>query len=169
MSEPGVHADEARVMVQLAASPSRAFEVFTTETDLWWGRGPAYRIGGRHPGTLRFEPGVGGRLIEVFEAPSGERAYVAGEIVAWEPGERLVFSWRGVNFKAHERTEVEVRFEAVGAGTRVTVIHRGFAALPKDHPVRHGQPEAAFIAGMGRWWGALLSSLRRRCVAPTGP
>ncbi len=45
-------------------------------------------------------------------------------------------------------------------GTRVTLEHRGFAALRDDHPVRHGKPAVEFIRDMGLWWGSLMTSLR---------
>jgi uncharacterized protein YndB with AHSA1/START domain len=152
--------DQVRVTVSVRVPPDVAFSAFTEEIDLWWKHGPAYRIGGRAPGRLAFEPGVGGRLTETFETAAGERTHVAGRITAWEPPARLVFDWRGVNFAEHERTEVEVRFEPVIDGTRIVLVHRGFAALPTDHPVRHGKPVAAFVADLGRWWGELLGSLR---------
>ena len=61
-----------------------------------------------------------------------------------------------------ESTIVEVWFEARNEGTRVTLEHRGFAALPADHPVRHGAPVVEFIRAIGMWWGGLLTSLRER-------
>ena len=51
-------------------------------------------------------------------------------------------------------------FEARGAATLVTLVHRGLATLPPDHAVRHGKPVAAFIRGMGMMWGDNLRSLR---------
>lgn len=156
--------DRVCVTVSLRVDPARAFAAFTTETDLWWRRGPAWRVAGRQPGTLSFEPGPQGRLIERFASAAGEQAHVAGRILAWEPPSLLRFEWRGVNFAAHERTEVEVRFEAVPTGTRLTLVHTGFSSLRPDHPVRHGQPPRAFLAGMGQWWGGLLTSLRQHTM-----
>jgi uncharacterized protein YndB with AHSA1/START domain len=153
--------DQVRVTISVAVEPAVAFRVFTEDIDLWWKHGPAYRIGGRRPGALRFEPGLGGRLLETFETAAGERVHETGRITSWEPPTRLVFDWRGVNFAAHERTEVEVRFEPAGDGTRVVLVHRGFAALRPDHPVRHGKEPAAFVADLGMWWAELLGSLRR--------
>ena len=43
-------------------------------------------------------------------------------------------SWRLGNFSPGEVTGVEVRFDASGEGTRVSLEHRGFAALPPGHP-----------------------------------
>jgi hypothetical protein len=53
-----------------------------------------------------------------------------------------------------------VLFKPVGASTHVTVVHRGWAAIRADHPVRHGQPVPAFLRMMGLWWGDQLTALR---------
>ncbi|HJZ86708.1 MAG TPA: SRPBCC domain-containing protein [Polyangia bacterium] len=158
MSAPA--GDCARVTVQVAVPPEVAFDVFTREIDLWWRRGPKFRIAGKRPGVLTFESGVGGRLFESVELPSGPRAFEVGRITAWEPPARLEFEWRGVNFKPGEKTVVEVRFAKAGAGTLVTVEHRGWSALPADHPARHGLVGPAFSRMIGLWWGELMTSLR---------
>lgn len=147
-------ADRIRVTTFVDVAPLDAFEVFTTETDLWWRRGPRYRFGSG-TGTLQF---AGGRLIETFA--DGE-VHLVGEVLVWRPGERLVFEWRGRNFRGDERTEVEVRFEPQGRGTLVTLEHRGWAALPDDHPVRHGLDDPRFIDVIGRWWGEIVGSYRQ--------
>jgi len=90
---------------------------------------------------------------------------VIGAVRVWEPGERLVFAWRGRNFALGEETEVDVRFVAKRGGTEVVVEHRGWSRLRDDHPVRHGAATARFLATMGMWWGELLSSMRERVAA----
>ena len=65
-----------------------------------------------------------------------------------------------MNFAPGESTHVHVVFEAVPAGTRVTVCHSGWAALRADHPVRHGKQGPAFIRMIGLWWGDLMTSFR---------
>jgi uncharacterized protein YndB with AHSA1/START domain len=152
--------DVAKISVFVAVSPRDAFEVFTQEIDLWWRRGVAYRIGGKQPGQLYFEPGQGGRLFESYEADGQTKTFEIGRVTSWEPPSLLVFEWRGVNFKPDEKTVVEVRFKPQGDGTMVSVEHRGWSTLPDDHPVRHGQPSAEFIRRIGLWWGALMTSLR---------
>lgn len=152
--------DAVTVTVQVPLSPARAFAVFTEETDLWWRRGPRFRVAGREPGRIYFEAGAGGRLLESFATPSGERVVETGRITEWTPGERLAFEWRASNFAAEEKTFVEVLFAPSGDGTKVTVRHSGWSAIRTNHPVRHGQDVEAFVRTMGMWWGDLMRSLR---------
>ena len=156
--------DQAKVTVTVAVAPAAAFDVFTRETDLWWRRGLAYRVGGRHPGTLMFEPRVGGRLFESFDTDGGKQVFEYGRITVWQPPSRLVFEWRNSNFVDSEVTEVEVLFEAVDAGTRVTLHHRGWAALRNDHPARHGLEATAFSRMIGMWWADQLTALRQFAI-----
>jgi uncharacterized protein YndB with AHSA1/START domain len=157
--------DRASAMVTVPVAPEVAFDVFTRETDLWWRHGMKFRVAGRNPGTLAFEPRLGGRLFEQYEGPGGPRTHETGTITTWDPPARLEFEWRGGNFGPDEVTYVAVTFVATeSGGTRVTVEHRGFAALRSDHPVRHGEPVAAFIRRTAMWWGELLSALRERLV-----
>jgi hypothetical protein len=150
--------DQARASVGVAVPPDVAFEVFTREIDLWWRRGPRFRRFGGERALIAIEPHEGGRVFEAADdcAPAQE----VGRVLAWQPPTRLLFEWRGANFAAHERTEVEVLFESTATGTLVTVSHRGWAAICADHPVRHGRDASAFIAETARWWGGLLSSYR---------
>lgn len=152
--------DLVKVSVTVATDVATAFAMFTEETNLWWRTGPKFRIAGKQRGVLRFEPRLGGRLVEEFESPSGLRAFTIGSITVWQPPVRFQFEWRGVNFAAGESTRVEVLFEAVPAGTRVTIRHSGWASLRPDHPVRHGQTGPAFIQRTGLWWGELMTSFR---------
>ena len=112
-------------------------------------------------GALRFETGEGGRFLEVY--PTGE-SFEVGRIRVWDPPRRLVFGFRARNFAPGESTEVEVRFEARGDATDVTVEHRGFAALRADHPVRHGMDAGAFKNMMG----TLLGRSAHRGAPPRG-
>ena len=141
-------------------TPANAFARFTGETDLWWRRGPKYRIAGCNPGVVKFEPGVGGGLTEAFD----NQVFTTGTITAWNPPQSLKCEWRGVNFVPGESTQVEVLFESVPTGTRVTIHHTGWAGLRADHPVRRGQPVPAFIRTMGIWWGGLLTSFREHAA-----
>lgn len=158
--EPLPHGDQTRVTVAVAVPPEVAFEVFTREIDRWWKRGPAFRPSGAQGGFIHLEPGVGGRLFYSFDGDEGEHVFVAGRVTVWEPPSRLTFTWRNATFTAEQSTEVEVEFARSRSGTLVTVTHRGWSALPVDHPARHGLPDAAFFRSVGLWWGELMSSLR---------
>jgi len=153
--------DRVRVSVQVDAPPPVAFEVFTHQIDLWWRHGMAWRSGARGTSVVHLEPRLGGRLFEQLHTAT-EPLVQTGTVIGWEPPHHLVLEWRGVNFAPDERTTVDVRFEAHGDGTLVTLVHSGFAALRPDHPVRHGQPVAVFIARTALWWSQLLTSLRQR-------
>ncbi|RKG72622.1 SRPBCC domain-containing protein [Corallococcus terminator] len=156
-------ADRARVTTFVAVSPLDAFEVFTQETDLWWGKGPRHRALHASNGTLRFEPpGPGGRLLETSET----EVFEIGRVLVWEPGARLVFQWRASNFAPDETTEVEVRFEPSFGGTRVVLEHRGWDSIRPDHPVRHGLDGPATVGMIGRWWGDLVTRFRLHAARP---
>ncbi|MFT3773296.1 MAG: SRPBCC domain-containing protein [Minicystis sp.] len=161
--------DAATVSVFVAVTPEDAFDVFTTEIDLWWRQGPKYRIAGKRRGQLFFEGGTGGRMFETFETSAGSRTFEVGKVLVWDPPRRLELEWRGVNFKPGEITFVEVSFQPSGEGTMVTVRHRGWAALRDDHPVRHGLAGPAFIRMIGMFWGELMTSLREHVAAKVNP
>jgi uncharacterized protein YndB with AHSA1/START domain len=159
--------DRVKVSVTVRVPQADAFDVFTREIDLWWRKGPQFRIGGRARGQLLFEPGPNGRLFETYDGADGPRTFEVGKITAWQPPSRLEFEWRGVNFEPRERTWVEVTFQSQGENTLVCVVHRGFAALPSDHPVRHGKPDAEFIRMIALWWSELMTSLREHISLQT--
>jgi uncharacterized protein YndB with AHSA1/START domain len=159
--------DTIRVTTVVAVDPATAFAVFTEDLDLWWRKGPRYRPLAHPNGVMQLEPGVGGRLLEVFGEDGGER-FELGRVRVWKPPERLVLLWRSRDFAADEETEVEVRFEPVEKGTLVKLEHRGFAALRDDHPSRHGLGRGpAFAASMGLWWGELLLAAQDRAARKT--
>ncbi len=100
--------------VEVALDPLTAFEVFTGEIGQWWRPGPInWNDPGRAVG-IRIEPGVGGRWIEVYDAATGE-GFECGRIRVWEPGARLVVSYRDAG-RDLDDTEVEIRFARVPAG-----------------------------------------------------
>ena len=90
--------------VEVAADPKTAFSAFTEEMNLWWVRGPINFFDSARAVAVVCEPGVGGRIIEVYDEATGEGLELA-RISAWHPGERL--AWRS----SVDDVEVEVRFE----------------------------------------------------------
>ena len=59
-----------RVTVYVAVDPITAFEIFTEEIDVWYRRGPHHFFDPARAAAIRFEPGVGGRLVEVYDTNS---------------------------------------------------------------------------------------------------
>jgi len=151
--------DDVTVSTRLSVDPMTAFEVFTDEVDAWWRQGPRFRTGHDRKSVMRFEPGVGGRLLEIFDEASQD-AFELGRVRVWEPGARLVFDFRARNFAPEEITEVEIRFEPDADGTRVTLEHRGWNRIRPEHPARHGLVGGAFTSMIGLFWADLLVAAR---------
>jgi hypothetical protein len=150
--------ETARVTTFVDVPPSDAFDVFTEEVDLWWRRGPRFRGGGPTSELSFVRDEVGHRLIE---RSSGSELFELGRVRVWEPGKRLLLDYRLRNFAPGEKTEVEVRFEPMGKGTRVTLEHRGWAAIHGKHPARHGLSGEAFSSMIGMFWGDVLTGYRQ--------
>jgi uncharacterized protein YndB with AHSA1/START domain len=144
------------VSLRVRATPQGAFDVFTQEISAWWRPNGLCQLTPRGDGVLRFEPGEDGRLVT--DLPNG-KTFEIGRITAWAPGERLAFSWRQATFAADQVTHVEVRFEAVGDETRITVEHRGWDAIPQEHAARHGFPLRIFQMRQAEHWRALLAAM----------
>jgi hypothetical protein len=150
------------VSLRVKATPLEAFDVFTQEIGAWWKPNGLFQLTPRGDGVLRFEPGEGGRLVTDLQ---NGKTFEIGRISVWAPGERLAFTWRQATFMPEQVTHVEVRFEAVGDETRVTVEHRGWDAIPQEHVARHGFPLGVFQMRQGEHWRALLSEMARALEA----
>jgi hypothetical protein len=145
------------VALRVAATPQAAFAAFTDGIGRWWQSHPLFPLSPKGDGALRFDPaGPGGRLVTRFA--DGE-LWVIGAVRCWRPGERLTFGWRLPGFAEDQTTEVEVRFEAVGAETRVTVEHRGWDAIPQSHAARHGFELMLFQRRLSEHWRGLLREM----------
>lgn len=127
--------DRAAASVYVGVAIEDAFEVFTTEIDLWWRQGRRFRNAGKRPGKIVFESKLGGRVFETIQLSTGERTLQVGTVVEWDPPKRVALEWRNVNFKPHEKTLVEVTFTPQGEGTMVRVEHSGWSACPRI--IRH--------------------------------
>ncbi|MGE5292211.1 MAG: VOC family protein [Micromonosporaceae bacterium] len=102
------------VSVSVPVDPATAFAAFTEELDLWWVRGPINYFDSSRAVGMRCEPGVGGRLMEVYDEATGEGLEL-GRITVWEPGAAL--AWKS----SVDDVRVSVRFVPTAAGTDVTV------------------------------------------------
>jgi uncharacterized protein YndB with AHSA1/START domain len=151
----------SRVLVALrvAAPPERTFSAFSGEIGEWWCPNGLFRFTDGAGGRLAFEPDPPTRLVEI--GTDGER-FEIGPVTVWDPPHRLVFGWRQVGFPAGRSTEVSVRFDAVDGGTRVTVEHSGWDAIPQENAARHGFPLRSLQQRLAEWWQELLGSLGTR-------
>ena len=135
--------------VEVAADPLTAFTVFTDELDLWWVRGPINAYDSGRLVEMRCEPGVGGRILEVYDAESGQGLELA-RITVWEPGSRL--AWES----SLDDVAIEVLFEASATGT----IVRLEATVAEGGEDRGG---SSFVRVTPPWLGAWMT---RRDTAP---
>jgi len=127
--------------VTVGVDPQTAFSVFTDEIDLWWVRGPINFHDAARAIGMRCEPGVGGRLLELYSDDASD-ALELGRITTWQPGESL--GWQsGV-----DDVSVAVRFQAVTEGTKVTVT----ATIPVGGADRGGTAWVRVVPGwLGAW------------------
>jgi uncharacterized glyoxalase superfamily protein PhnB len=103
--------------VDVNCDPATAFTAFTDEMDHWWMRTPISYYDSARAIARRCEPGVGGRILEIYDDATGDMLEL-GRITVWEPGARL--QW----LSSVDDVEVDVRFAAAGAGTNVQVHAR---------------------------------------------
>ncbi len=152
------------VTTVVAVEPALAFSIFTEEIGTWWKPRIRNLFRKDRTGVMKFEPGPGGRLLEFYpDAP--DDPFEIGRVLTWIAGERLVFEWRQAGFGPGEVTQVDIRFEAVGNGTRITLEHSGWDSIPACHPSRHGATGGAFVALMGIRWGDQLTFFRAHATS----
>lgn len=129
---------------------AETFVLFTDELDSWWPLHTHSIAADTFEGrvtveSITFEKHVGGRVLERMsdgtEAPWGR-------ILAWDPPNLFVMSWKPNMIGDAPSTEVEVRFTSVGDGsTRIDLEHRGWELLG---------PDAAKQQGYNDGWRALF-------------
>jgi hypothetical protein len=135
--------------VDVRVDPDTAFTVFTEELDLWWVRGPINSYGAGKLVAMRFESGVGGRLLEVYDASTGEGLELA-RITVWEPGRHL--AWKS----SLDDVSFDVHFEPTEHGTTVRLK----ASIPDGGQDKGG---SAFVDVTPSWFAAWIS---RRDTTP---
>lgn len=148
------------VAIRVKAPVERAFTAFTEQIGQWWQPSDLFPITPGRTGTMTFETGEHGRLLETYADGS---EFVIGAVRLWEPPHRLVVGWRQATFPADQDTELHVSFTEVAAEpaeTRVTVEHFGWDRLPPESAARHGFPLQVFQLRYAQWWQHLL----RRCA-----
>lgn len=132
--------------VEVALEPAAAFDVFTAELDYWWLRGPINNWDAARVTEMRCEPGVGGRLLEIYDAASDDMLELA-RITAWEPGSKL--AWQS----SVDDVRVEVHFHATEVGTRVQLV----ATVPATGRDVGG---TSFVRVSPTWYGSWCAERR---------
>jgi uncharacterized protein YndB with AHSA1/START domain len=129
------------------------FDVFVRTIGIWWPVQP-FSAGQDRVRDVTVEPRAGGRVYETWQDGT---TVTWGELLAWEPPERLVMTWTFTP----SPTEVELTFRALGpALTRVAVEHRGWEALTEeqiaeDCALPGGYSGGAYATG----WAHILARL----------
>ena len=145
--------------VTVNAPPAKAWRIFIDQFADWWPQAYSFSQGALE--TIGIEPVAGGRC---FERDRDGRELAWGTVTAADAPTRLAFFWqitadRRIETDTACASEVEVVFEAVDGGARVTLTHRGFA--------RHGGDWRAYRDGMGseQGWTYCLACFAERAQA----
>ncbi len=126
-----------RTSIDLKLDLAAAFDTFVDELSL-----ALARLG------MRLEPGAHGRVMEgVIEV---------GRVVSWQPKERIVLEWCQADWQPSEVTKLELRFEPIDEGTRVTLEHPEWSNLLGDRGNE--------LAG---WFASEVAAPLLRAMAPT--
>jgi uncharacterized protein YndB with AHSA1/START domain len=155
-----VHDTTVAVSIVVAAPVDKAFRVFTDDIGSWWT--PEHHILESELKEMVFEPRVGGHIIDRGVDLSECRW---SRVLAYEPPNRIVFSWDidlqwQLESDPVRTSEVEVRFVPEGPDrTRVELEHRHLdrhgegweqmrAAVGADDGWRHGLQRFADVANV---------------------
>jgi uncharacterized protein YndB with AHSA1/START domain len=145
--------EPVQVAIEVRRGIEEAFRVFTAEIAAWWPVA-GHSVEPDRVEAVVLEGRLGGRLYERWH-DGGEADW--GRVVAWEPPERLVLSWKP-NPERTAATEVEVRFVAVEPDhTRVELEHRGWERLGELGP----EARASYDGG----WPGVLDSYAGTAMA----
>jgi uncharacterized protein YndB with AHSA1/START domain len=113
-----------RKSIWVERPPEISFRVFCEEIGQWWPKGPSF--GGKDLKDMIIEGRVGGRFHEVYADGS---EYEIGRVTEYRPPAVVAFTWRAPSWD--KATQVEVRFNAEGSGTRINLEHSGWEQDPK--------------------------------------
>ena len=143
--------DALELEFDVAAPTQHAFEMWTARIDLWWPRG--HTVSRDQAAAIVLEPRPGGRIFE--RTPDGAE-HPWGEVLEWEPPNRLVYLWH-LMFDRSQATEVEVTFTDRGDATAVRIRQTGFERLGAAGAARRERTRAG--------WQAVVSHYRPAAAA----
>lgn len=140
------------VGITVASDVEHAFATFTADVGSWW-PSESHSVGEERVAAVILEPGVGGRFFERWDDGT---EHEWGEVLEWDEPRRFVCTWQP-NPDRPAPTEVEVRFEAIEGGTRVTLVHRHWERLGAEAV----ETRRSYVSG----WGPVIDRYARRCEA----
>ena len=97
---------------------------------------------------MQLEAGTHGGILD--------GATQVGRVTRWQPHERIVLEWHGADWRPLEVTTVEMRFEPIEGGTRVTLEHPEWSRVLGD--------QGDELAG---WFAGQVAAPLLRAMAPT--
>jgi len=135
---------------RLALGPDEAFALFTAGMGTWWPLA-THSIGSDDATGVRFEEGVGGRVMEI--ATDG-REHAWADVLTWDPPYRVVLSWHPTPEPVAAST-LDVRFETAAEGCLLRLEHRDWEEFG-------GQLGAELRAGYDSGWDLVLRPFETR-------
>lgn len=98
-----IDASRVLVAVRVPLSAERAFIAFTEQIAQWWQPNNLFQFAPGRVGTMVFEPGPAGKLLERYDDGT---EFVIGRVRVWEPPQRFVLGWRHATFAPDQDTEL---------------------------------------------------------------
>lgn len=142
---------------QFPDDPDTLFRAFTSVEALraWWGPRD-FRID-----TIAFPARVGETYRVTLTAPDGSRWAHGGRFLEVDRPRRLVYTWQWTEGPLSRReTLVELTFEAVAGGTRLTVAHSRFVSDAECDA--HGGGWTDTFDRVSEWLGSRRAGVVRR-------
>lgn len=140
-----------RKTIEVRCTVAEAFCIFTDEIDSWWPLA-THSIGADDAEACYFEGREGGRIYETHGDGS---IHLWGTVTAWEPPEKVVFTWHPGR-DASTAQDVVLRFSEIPGGTLVELEHRGWESL--------GEKAQRTRAGYETGWVPVLERYAARCA-----
>ncbi len=147
--------DSIEKSLTVPLNPERAFRLFTEEITDWWPI-DTYSLSNDDEKVVKsvhIAPEVGGEITEIRH--DGSTA-LWGRVTEWEPGRRFGMRWQ-IGHPDGDATHVNVCFDLVADGTRVTLIHSGWQGLGKAAIAMRNGHEAG-------WEGIFARRFATRCT-----
>ncbi len=142
-----------RKSVTVRCPADEAFRVFSEGVATWWPL-ETHSVGERSAKTCVLEGRVGGRFFERQEDGTEE---LWGTVTAWEPPQRLAFTWHPGRAESTAQ-EIEVRFTPVDGGTRVELEHGGWEKLGERAEEARKEYDSGWDFVLGRCYVNVVNS-----------